>query len=79
MKLAPFFALELRARLAAIQAWGLYGAQGGYAASMSRRPASRLAAAARALAEQRSALADVYAALGAVFPMGLTWSREGRA
>lgn len=79
MKLLPFFALEMRARLAAVRAWNLYGAQGGYAASMSRRPVSRLAAAARALAEQRSSLAEVYAALGAVFPLGLTWEKPVNA
>lgn len=79
MRLTPFFALELRARLAAVRAWNLYGAQGGYAASMDGRPVSRLAAAARAVAEARSALAEVYAALGAVFPLGLTWVKPVNA
>lgn len=79
MKLTPFFALEMRARFAGLAAWRLYGAQGGLAASLRRGPVPRLAAAARALAEQRAHLAEVYAALDAVFPLGLTWSREGRA
>ena len=79
MKLRRYFDLEMQARRAGTAAWRLFAAQGGLAASLRRGPVPRLAAAARALAEQRSALADVYAALGAVFPLGLTWSREGRA
>lgn len=71
MKLKPLFALEMQARLDGLRAWNLWAAQGG----LCGRP-SRLGVAARAIAEARTQLAEVYAALDEVFPLGLTWVKE---
>lgn len=71
MKLKPYFALELQARLDGLRAWNLWAAQGG----MRGKP-SRLALRAKEIAEERGALAEVYVALGRVFPLGLTWTKE---
>lgn len=72
MKLKPFWTLEMQARLDGLRAWNLWAAQGGL-----RGKPSRLALRAREIAEARRALAEVYAALDRVFPLGLTWVKEG--
>ena len=72
MKLKPFWTLEMQARLDGLRAWNVWAAQGG----MRGKP-SRLALRAKEIAEARTALAEVYAALGRVFPLGLTWVKGG--
>lgn len=77
MKTVPLFALEMKYRARACAWWSLWAAQGGMRASVWRQPESRLAAAAKARAEQ--ALADAALlealsnALGPFYPGGIVW------
>jgi hypothetical protein len=74
MKTNSLIGLELQARQACAVAWNLWAAQGG----MRPRLASPLAAKAKAIAEQRSALAELFQKLDRLFPLGYSnrWSRK---
>ena len=70
---------ELQARQACAQAWNLWAAQGGMKADPKRgRPLTRMAARAREIAEAKRVLAELFAALGALFPLGYSnrWNRK---
>jgi hypothetical protein len=74
VRLYSLLALEARAR--GLQAWRLWASQGGAHAALRRKPAPRLALAAKALAERWRILAEFYESLAALYPLGLSWSKR---
>ncbi len=72
MKLKPFWLLCIDAGRYGLQAWRLWEAQGGMRASLHGEPESRLALQAKERAEVCRTRAVMYAALDALFPLGLT-------
>ena len=76
MKTRLYSLLALEACARGLQAWRLWASQGGAHAALRRKPAARLALAAKALAERWRILAEFYEALAALFPLGLSWSQR---
>ncbi|WP_395735219.1 hypothetical protein [Prosthecobacter sp.] len=72
MRLKPYWLLSIEAGRRGLQAWRIWEAQGGMRASLYRETGSRLAELARERAEQCRVMSGLFAALDAVFPLGLT-------
>lgn len=81
MKLKSLIGLELKYRFAGLQALNLWAVQGGMLASMNRQPPSRIAAAAKEIADHKQRLGLLFQALDRIYPLGYSqrWNRKGVA